>query len=156
MQILKKNEKANPYYGIETHYITDEMIEALKEGNRLYTDIQDGEYALIIKYKKGRQKNGNMMDFKEKLENAIYTKFPNTKVDYDPLDLDCLGVNIVKITYFLYGDIRQIRRSWTQGDHACFDDIEKHIIDLLIQDIQNDINKAYMERKEEKDADNQS
>ena len=57
MKILKKNEKANPCYGIETQYITDKMIEALKEGNRLYTYIQDGEYALIIKYKKGRQKN---------------------------------------------------------------------------------------------------
>ena len=53
MRILKKGEKAYPCYGIETEYITDEMIEALKKGRRLYTVIQDGEYALVIKYKKG-------------------------------------------------------------------------------------------------------
>ena len=53
MRILEKGEKANPCYGIETQYITDEMIKALKNGQRLYTWIQDGEYALVIKYKKG-------------------------------------------------------------------------------------------------------
>lgn len=53
MVILKDREKAYPCYGIETEYITDEMIEALKKGRRLYTEIQSGEYALVIKYKKG-------------------------------------------------------------------------------------------------------
>ena len=56
MRILKNREKAYPCYGIETQYITDEMIKALKDGKRLYTRVQDGEYALVIKYKKGAEK----------------------------------------------------------------------------------------------------
>lgn len=52
MIILEKGEKANPYYGLTTEYITDEMIEALKHGKRLYFDI-GAEYAVVIKYKKG-------------------------------------------------------------------------------------------------------
>lgn len=56
MIILKKGEKADSCYGIETEYITDEMIEALKEGKRLYTTI-NGEYALVIKYRKREKKD---------------------------------------------------------------------------------------------------
>ena len=55
MVILNKGERGDSCYGIETDYITDEMISALKEGNRLYTTIQDGEYALILKHK-GKKK----------------------------------------------------------------------------------------------------
>ena len=51
MEILKKGKRADKCYGIETDFITDEMIEALKQGKRLYTTVQGDEYALIIKYK---------------------------------------------------------------------------------------------------------
>lgn len=57
MVILKKGERADSCYGIETDYITDEMISALKEGKRLYTTIQGGEYALILKHKGKKKTN---------------------------------------------------------------------------------------------------
>lgn len=50
MKILEKGERADTLYGIQTEYITEEMIEALRNGQRLYTDVQ-GEYAVIIKYR---------------------------------------------------------------------------------------------------------
>lgn len=39
MIILKKGESANPLWGIETEYITDEQIEALKSGSRKWQQI---------------------------------------------------------------------------------------------------------------------
>ena len=50
MKILEKGERADTLYGIQTEYITEEMIEALRNGQRLYTDVQ-GEYAVVIKYR---------------------------------------------------------------------------------------------------------
>lgn len=54
MFILKKGEKVDPKYGMEIEYITDEMIEALKNGKRIYIDVMS-EYAVVIKYKKGKK-----------------------------------------------------------------------------------------------------
>lgn len=52
MKILNKGERADPLYGLQEEYITDEEIEALRQGKRLYIDI-NCEYAVVIKYKKG-------------------------------------------------------------------------------------------------------
>ena len=52
MIILKKGERADPLWGMETEYITDEQIEALKSGRRLWLSVND-EYAVVIKYKGG-------------------------------------------------------------------------------------------------------
>ena len=52
MIVLEKGERADHLYGLQTEYITDEDIEALKEGKRLYFDV-NVEYAVVIKYKKG-------------------------------------------------------------------------------------------------------
>ena len=54
MFVLEKYEKADPMYGMEIEYITDEMIEALKNGKRIYIDVMN-EYAVVIKYKKGKK-----------------------------------------------------------------------------------------------------
>lgn len=56
MIILKKGERADPLWGIETEYITDEQIEALKSGRRLWLSVND-EYAVVIKYKGGKHEN---------------------------------------------------------------------------------------------------
>ena len=57
MKILEKGERADTLYGIQTEYITEEMIDALRKGQRLYTDVQ-GEYAVVIKYKaKAKEKS---------------------------------------------------------------------------------------------------
>lgn len=56
MTILEKGEKTNPCYGLYEEYIDDEMINALKEGKRLYMEINFGEYAVVIKLKKGKKK----------------------------------------------------------------------------------------------------
>ena len=53
MIILEKGEKADPLWGMATEYITDEEIEALKSGRRLWLSVND-EYAVVIKYKKER------------------------------------------------------------------------------------------------------
>ena len=50
MRILEKWQKADPLYGIETHYITEKEIEALIKGKRLYFDV-NWEYAVVIKFK---------------------------------------------------------------------------------------------------------
>ena len=53
MIILKKMEKADQLWGICTEYnITDNDIEALKSGKRLYMTVND-EYAVVIRYKGG-------------------------------------------------------------------------------------------------------
>lgn len=51
MIILKKYQKADPLYGMETHYITEKEIKALIEGKRLYFDVNCGEFAIVIKFK---------------------------------------------------------------------------------------------------------
>lgn len=50
MIILEKGERADPLWGMETEFITDEQIEALKSGRRLWISVND-EYAVVIKYK---------------------------------------------------------------------------------------------------------
>lgn len=52
MIILEKGERADPLWGMETEYITDEEIEALKSGRRLWLSV-NYEYAVVIKYKGG-------------------------------------------------------------------------------------------------------
>ena len=52
MIILKKGERAEPWWGMQTEYITDEQIEALKNGRRLWLSVND-EYAVVIRYKGG-------------------------------------------------------------------------------------------------------
>lgn len=52
MIILNKGEKADPLYGRQDEKITDKEIEALKNGQRLYIDV-NMEYAIVIKYIKG-------------------------------------------------------------------------------------------------------
>lgn len=54
MFILEKGERADPMYGLQKEYITEEDIEALKNGRRLYIDVNN-EYAVVIKYKKGKK-----------------------------------------------------------------------------------------------------
>lgn len=56
MEILKKWQKADPLYGMETHYITEKEIKALMEGKRLYFDVNCGEYAIVIKFKSQKKK----------------------------------------------------------------------------------------------------
>ena len=55
IEILNKHERADPLYGIIREEINDEMIDALKEGKRLYISV-NSEYAVVIK-KKGRRKD---------------------------------------------------------------------------------------------------
>lgn len=50
MIILNKGERADPLYGMQTETITDKDIEALKDGKRLYFEV-NMEYAVVIKYK---------------------------------------------------------------------------------------------------------
>lgn len=52
MKILNKGERADPLYGRQDETITDKDMEALKDGKRLYIDV-NCEYAVVIKYKKG-------------------------------------------------------------------------------------------------------
>jgi predicted RNA-binding Zn-ribbon protein involved in translation (DUF1610 family) len=54
MIILEKGERADPLWGMDTEIITDEMIEALEQGKRLYLSVND-EYAVVIK-KNGKRK----------------------------------------------------------------------------------------------------
>ena len=54
MIILEKGERADPLWGMDTEIITDEMIEALEQGKRLYLSVND-EYAVVIK-KDGKRK----------------------------------------------------------------------------------------------------
>ena len=54
IHILEKGEKADPLCGIDTEIITDEMIEALQQGKRLYITVNN-EYAVVIK-KDGKRK----------------------------------------------------------------------------------------------------
>jgi hypothetical protein len=47
-EVVQKYETIDAMYGMEHRILTDEDIEALKEGKYLYSD--DGEYAQIISY----------------------------------------------------------------------------------------------------------
>lgn len=55
IHILEKGEKADSLWGMNTEIITDEMIEALQQGKRLYLSVND-EYAVVIKKDKNREK----------------------------------------------------------------------------------------------------
>jgi hypothetical protein len=48
MRILKDGECPDTLWGLEKETITNEMIEALQEGKRLYLTVND-EYAVVIK-----------------------------------------------------------------------------------------------------------
>lgn len=48
-----KKKKVDPCYGLENFYLTDEDIENLKKGKKLYTTINMGEYAIVLRYRKG-------------------------------------------------------------------------------------------------------
>ena len=50
MIILEKHERADQLYGSQTEIITEEEMEALKQGKRLYISV-NMEYAVIIKYR---------------------------------------------------------------------------------------------------------
>ena len=52
MIILEKGEKAESLWGMGIEYITDEEIEALKSGRKLWLLVND-EYAVVIKYMGG-------------------------------------------------------------------------------------------------------
>lgn len=54
IHVLEKGEKADPLWGMDTEIITDEMIEALQQGKRLYLSVNN-EYAVVIK-KDGKRK----------------------------------------------------------------------------------------------------
>lgn len=54
MIILEDGERAEQFWGMYTEIITDEMIEALEQGKRLYLSVND-EYAVVIK-KNGKRK----------------------------------------------------------------------------------------------------
>ena len=47
IEIIEENEKFYEHFGLYTYEITDEMIEALKEGKALAIDI-DREYTALI------------------------------------------------------------------------------------------------------------
>lgn len=47
-EIVNKNAKVDPCYGLENFIITKEDIEALLSGGKLYSTINDGEYAMTI------------------------------------------------------------------------------------------------------------
>lgn len=55
IHILEEGEKANPLWGMGTEIITDEMIEALQQGKRLYLSV-NYEYAVVIKKDNNRKK----------------------------------------------------------------------------------------------------
>lgn len=67
IHILEKGEKADPLRGMEKEIITDEMIEALEQGKRLYLSVND-EYAVVIK------KNGKRKTDKREQTQIIHCK----------------------------------------------------------------------------------
>lgn len=42
------DEEVDTCYGIETYQITEEDIEHLRNGGKLYSTINGGEYAILI------------------------------------------------------------------------------------------------------------
>lgn len=47
-EIVNKRQRVDPCYGLEELCITKEEIEALLSGKKLYSTINDGEYAITI------------------------------------------------------------------------------------------------------------
>lgn len=47
-EIVSKKKKVDPCYGLEEFYITREEINALLSGKKLYSTVNDGEYAITI------------------------------------------------------------------------------------------------------------
>ena len=50
-EVVKPNDKVNPLFGMFTYTITLEQLEALKNGDVIYLNI-DGEYSVLV-YVKG-------------------------------------------------------------------------------------------------------
>lgn len=48
-EIVKIGDEVNGHYGTDFGVVTDSDIRALQEGKCLYFDINDGEYACIIR-----------------------------------------------------------------------------------------------------------
>jgi hypothetical protein len=44
----KRDEEVDCCYGMETYFITEEDIEHLRNGGKLYSTINGGEYAIQI------------------------------------------------------------------------------------------------------------
>lgn len=53
LYILEDYEEPDPCYGMDEFYISDEQLEALKEGKRLYLTVNAQEYAVVIKREGG-------------------------------------------------------------------------------------------------------
>lgn len=49
--IVDADAEVNPNYGLETVTITQRELEQLRNGKRLLVNINDGEYALLIRVK---------------------------------------------------------------------------------------------------------
>lgn len=47
-EVYSKREKVDPCYGLDEFSINKEDIEALLNGKKLYTQVNDGEYAITI------------------------------------------------------------------------------------------------------------
>lgn len=47
-EIYSKRKKVDPCYGLDEFRINKKDIEALLDGKKLYTQVQDGEYAITI------------------------------------------------------------------------------------------------------------
>lgn len=47
-EVYSKNKKVDPCYGLEKFSISKSDIEALLDGKKLYTQVNDGEYAVTI------------------------------------------------------------------------------------------------------------
>jgi len=87
-EIVSKNKKVDPCYGLETLHITKEEIEALLSGKKLYSTVNDGEYAITIAMKK-----------KEPIDSNNWIKCSDHLPD---LDVEVLGTekeygNVVKV-----------------------------------------------------------
>lgn len=50
--IVNKNKKVDECYGLDAFYITKEEIDALLSGKKLYSTVNEGEYAITIQMRK--------------------------------------------------------------------------------------------------------
>lgn len=48
VEVVSPDEEISTHYGIDVYAVTLEQIEALKNGNAFYLDIEDGEYSALI------------------------------------------------------------------------------------------------------------
>ena len=53
--IKKKNAKVDPCYGLENLFVTKEDIAALLLGKKLYSTINDDEYAITIEMAESKE-----------------------------------------------------------------------------------------------------